>query len=135
MDAQARSWPWCLAGHRDVDRAVVRADAPNRSGRVVAQDAAGCEHRCHLMTVRGRERSDLEDAAIHTHEPPVRDPVRDRARPETHRRQLCARDDPVLAGGQCHHGRITRVHFVHFASLSIATWTLCSSGVHFAHLA
>jgi hypothetical protein len=39
----------------------------------------------------------------------------------------------VLTGGELHHRRVACVHFVHATRRQLAKWTLCSSGVHFAH--
>ena len=59
--------------------------------------------------------------------------MRNRPRSKTGARKLRGRHDPVLSGGELHHRRIAHVHFVHATLCQPATWTLCSSGVHFAH--
>ncbi len=101
---------------------------------MVAEDAAGEQDRRHLRTSRRRDRPDLEDAAVQPHEPPVRDAMRDRARPEPRRRELRRRHDPMLAARERRDRLVTSVHFVDLTHLWRVRSTLCSSGVHFVDL-
>jgi hypothetical protein len=100
----------------------------------MAQCAAGREDRRHLARVRGRDRADAIDAAVHGRQPAVRDSVRDASSANAGRSELSGRDNPALTGGKRRDRRVTRVHFVALIAADRERATFCTSAVRFVAL-
>ena len=129
VDPDARAAP---CARRDVDVAVMRwAEAPDRRGRVVAQDAAGREDRCRLTAVQGLDGPDAVDAAVQPRQPAVRNAVGDAASPEARRVQLRGRDNPALTGGEHRDRGVSRVRFVALIVARVVRATFRTYAVHF----
>ena len=69
------------------------------------------EHRGHLLRTRRGHRANLVDAPVPLHEPPARDPPRQRPPPDPGGRELRRRDDPVLPARKRRDRPIPEVHF------------------------
>ena len=112
----------------------MRADAPHRRCRVVAQYATGDEHRRHLAGASRPHGPDLIDAAKDGHEPSALDTAGDRAAVQPGGHKLGGRHDPVLTRRERQRGAIRGVHFVDITERGTVASTFGTHTVRFVDL-